>query len=344
MNVAITFVTHTNKPGGAELALRRYLTSTRLPTRVVTLQGEGVWTDLPVEVVPVSGPLELRRELAAQPGVVVANSMRAALFSALSLPRSRTLVYWVRDGLTESAMSPLALFLTTHVTSRRVDHFVANSRWTAGTITAALGRTEEDISVAYSPSGVAADTLPDPRGRPIHPLKLLYLGRISPWKGPDVAVRALGVLHERGVGATLTIAGAAHFGEEAYADRLARLSLEVEGVQLHGHVHDVPSLLREHDLLVHCSVRPEPFGQVIVQALAHGLPVVSSGVGGPAEILQDCPVDPTYEPDDPEALADAVRVVLGDYERMSRWGLERARLFTDRAAVAVADQIFDQWM
>src|SRR5690606_31438126 len=102
------------------------------------------------------------------------------------------------------------------------------------------------------------------RSRPHSPLRLLYLGRLAPWKAPHVAVRALGELRTLGIRATLTIAGGVHFGEETYAAELGRLVETEPSATMVGHVDNIGSLLSDHDILVHCSTAPEPFGQVIV--------------------------------------------------------------------------------
>lgn len=324
----ITFVSHTNKPGGGELALRRFLEATSLRVRLVTLEPDGVWLGLDVEVVHARGVNGLRQALRGG-DLVVANSMRAAFLTALVLPRGGRLVYWVRDGLTDSAMSPLALGLTKHVTARRTGHYIANSDWTAGTVREALGVDNDQVHVVHSMSGGKGDVPQRPRTRTHDPLRLLFLGRVTRWKAPDVAVRALGILREHGVAATVTIAGGVHFGEDDYATELRKMVDVEPAATMIGHVDDVQELLDRHDILVHCSIVPEPFGQVIVQGLLAGLPVVATDGGGPREILASATPPLTYPPGDPQALAQAVLGVLEDYEAVSRWALQRSAAYAD---------------
>lgn len=339
MSETITFVSHTNKPGGGELALRRYLEVTDLPVRLVTMEHGGVWDRLACETVHATGGLSLRKALRGG-GLVVVNSMRAAFLTALVAPRGTRLVYWVRDGLTDSAMSPLALALTKHVTARRVSHYVANSQWTAGTVREALGIEPERIDVVHSMCGVTEQMLDrPPRSEPHTPLRLLFLGRISPWKAPDVAIRALAPLRELGIEATLTIAGGSHFGEDEYAAKVAALAAAEPGVSLLGHVDDVQALLGSHDILVHCSTVPEPFGQVIVQGLAAGLPVVATGVGGPQEILESSPARLLYVSGDAASLAQVLTGAVKDFTAISRWATSRAAVFIDEAAASKCDDL-----
>lgn len=335
----VTFLSHTAQPGGAELSLSRYLQATRLPVRLVTMARGAVWEGLPCPVAVAPSLRHVAAALREVDGPVVANSMRAALYAALVSPRRRPLVYWVRDGLTDSAMPSSALWLTRHVTARRVTTYLANSGWTAATVRDALGVGAERVEVVQSLCGVTAAAAAGHRAAAGTPVRLLYLGRLSPWKGAHVAVRAVPLLRAQGLEVTLSIAGEAQFGEHDYVEQLAELARLTDGVTMLGHVDDVPSLLAGHDLTVHCSLRPEPFGQVLVQSIAAGVPVVATADGGPSEILQEAPVDLLYEPGDAAALAGAVRRVLSRYPAVSGWALQRARSYADVAAAARTDAV-----
>lgn len=341
----ITFVSHTSRPGGGELALRRYVEATSLPVRLITLEGGGVWDGLDAPVSVVRGLPGLRSALrGSEGGLVVANSMRAAFLTALVLPRRRRLVYWVRDGLTDSAMSPLALALTRQVTARRATAYIANSAWTAGTVRAALGVPSSAVEVVHSMCGVSEAMLRrPPRTAPHDPLRLLFLGRISRWKAPDVAVRALPLLRAQGIEATLTIAGGVLFGEDDYATELRALVQEEPAATMVGHVEDVVALLGSHDILVHCSTVPEPFGQVIVQGLAAGVPVVATDAGGPSEILTGAPGVLLYESTSASSLVNVIVTILTAYDHFAAWSASRAVTYSDHVLLARTDDTLRHW-
>src|SRR5262249_23564458 len=69
---------------------------------------------------------------------------------------------------------------------------------------------------------------------------------------------------------------------------------------------DIWSELERLDVLVHASVTPEPFGQVILEGMAAAVPVIAARAGGPAEILSDGRTGILFEPNDAVELAAAM--------------------------------------
>jgi glycosyltransferase involved in cell wall biosynthesis len=349
----LLFLSHTAQPGGAELGLRRYLDRTDLHPALLSLGDGPAWGGLgqTVEVRPACGLWRqasvVRRHLeVTRPRVVVANTMRAALLAAVMAPRGVHLTYWVRDGLTEGAMSWLARTMTRYVTLPRTDHFIANSHWTAGSVLAL--RPDAGITVIPTCCGVGKFTVEHayPRAFPAsRPLRILYLGRLAKWKAPHVVIRGAQRLAAAGFPCEVTIAGAALFGEERYERLLAReASSATVPVSMIGHEDDVQGLLATHDVLVHSAVQPEPFGQVIVQAMAQGVPVVATDSGGPAEILDEGRWGALYAPGDVGQLTlrllelcDAQR-----YQEASRAGLQRAMAYTDEQSTRMTDALLTQ--
>ena len=90
----------------------------------------------------------------------------------------------------------------------------------------------------------------------------------------------------------------------------------------HGH-SELPNFLRAGDLLVHASVR-EQFGQVLVEAMACGLPAIAVDRGGPAAIVDDPETGWLVEPDDAEALAACMVAAVNDADDRRQRG-RRAR-------------------
>ena len=130
--------------------------------------------------------------------------------------------------------------------------------------------------------------------------------------------------------------GAALFGESGYADEIAaRLAAPplAGTATLDSFSGDVSEALKDVDIVVNASVIAEPFGQVVVEAIANGVPVVVPDQGGPAEIVEDGLSGLTYGSGDTADLAATIARLAGLpdlYERLSAGGLRRAEVFSPR--------------
>lgn len=169
------------------------------------------------------------------------------------------------------------------------------------------------------------------------PLRLCVIGSLTGGdsKGQHRAVETLGALRERGVEATLSVVGP--ILDQAYAERvrLAARRQEVQGeVELTGPVDDVPTLLREHDILLFCSSQgADVTPLVLMEALAAGRPVIAADVGSVAEVLEDGACGTVVPAEDAAAMATAVLGLVADPERARAQvlrGAERVRLHYDR--------------
>ena len=195
--------------------------------------------------------------------------------------------------------------------ARYVDAAVSCSRFNARTVAARYG-FEPVVVFNGIDTNLFRPTAPDPDivrtdGTPL----LLWVGRLQPWKGVDVALHALQEIPR----AHLMIVG----DGETRAD-LERLA---QGLGLAERVHFLGALPRERlpsiyaaaDLLLATSFASETFGIGLVEAQACGLPVVASRFGGFPEVIDEGHTGLLVPPRDPTALAAAVRTLLNDPER-----------------------------
>jgi hypothetical protein len=202
------------------------------------------------------------------------------------------------------------------------------------------------------PSPVPPSTLP-PRGRRgaaagYEPARLVLVGRLSPRKGTDVAVAALAELRRRGRDVSLDLVGSAFDGYAAFEEtvRAVAASPGLAGrVHFHGFQSDVSRFLAAADIVLVPS-RVEPFGNVAVEALLAGRPLVASGVQGLAEVVRPGRTGLLVPPDDPGALADAVARLLDDWPlavRLAAAGRADAldRFGPDRYRTLIRDVVAD---
>lgn len=157
------------------------------------------------------------------------------------------------------------------------------------------------------------------------PARVAYVGRLRQVKGVAVLVDAWHLLAPRGE-ARLVIAGD---GEErpALAAQIARLSLE-GSVLLAGERADVPAVLREADVYVQPSFQ-EGMPNAVLEAMAAGLPVVATRVGGNEDLVTDGDNGLLVPPGSPAELARAIRRLVDDPALARRMG-ERARARAER--------------
>jgi glycosyltransferase involved in cell wall biosynthesis len=109
---------------------------------------------------------------------------------------------------------------------------------------------------------------------------------------------------------------------------------ELEGaVTLAGYRPDVPDILSAVDLLVNCPKSREGLSVIALEAMATGLPVIATNVGGIPEIVRDGETGLLVPPDDPDALARAMVRLLSDAELASRLADAGARLVREELSV-----------
>jgi glycosyltransferase involved in cell wall biosynthesis len=213
---------------------------------------------------------------------------------------------------------------------------------------AAMGISPRRVSVvpcgvdaAHFHPGADPATAPAPGRARRH--RLLACGRLVPRKGYDLAIRAL----SRIPNTELLLAGGPppeHLDGEPEARRLRELA-DREGVgdrvHLLGAVDPgrMPALMRSADLVL-CTPVYEPFGIVPLEAMACAVPVVATDVGGHRDSVADGRTGRLVAPGDPDAVAAAVRDLLGSDRVRRRYGTAgRARVLARFTWPRVADGV-----
>jgi glycosyltransferase involved in cell wall biosynthesis len=190
-----------------------------------------------------------------------------------------------------------------HALYRRVDGWIAP--------TSQILKTLQPLSPKLSaviPNWVDVEKF-EYRPHPLHsPLTVGVLGQISPHKGYDDAVEAM---RELGAGFRLIAAGK---GDPKYVEALKEKSVDLQ-VDFPGFV-SLPDFFEAVDVLAVPSWE-EPFGIVLLEAMAAGIPVIATDRGGPLDIIPSALHGILVPPRNPGALANAIRCLAGDEERRS---------------------------
>lgn len=284
------------------------------------------------------------RKLAARTDAEVlhANSIRAGLI-AVAAGRGRVpVVAHVRDCL-----PPGPLSAATKTVLARADVLIANSKYTKS----ALGRAGRGARVIYNP--VDLSQFDDPEHRRQEARDRLGLGegpvltviaQITPWKGQVDAIEAAAKLASEFPGLRLLLVGSAKFdspstrhNNQSYLRQLHQLAaargLE-EAVVFTGERSDIPQVLAATDIVLAPSWE-EPFGRSIVEAMAAGVPVLATDVGGPAEILGPGENGPgiVLPPKQPKAWSEMIRVLLKNPHQLSEMGRVGTRTARERFGI-----------
>lgn len=183
------------------------------------------------------------------------------------------------------------------------DRIVVLSAYAARTFEAA-GAGEGVVAVPpgvdlhrFRPSETARGVGSEPDRRP---LRLLYVGRLELLKGLPYLLEAVGLLEPGTV--ELDLVGPVLPEMEPVLERLAGPGVRIRGA---ADVREVPARYREADALVLPSLS-DAFGLVVLEAMASGIPVITTGAVGAAELVRDGEDGFVVPVRDPEALAERI--------------------------------------
>jgi glycosyltransferase involved in cell wall biosynthesis len=260
-----------------------------------------------------------------------------ALFGGVARPAGVPGSFWVHDAA-----------VGRHWTERwakrtQPDIAICNSHYTARTLSPLYAGVP--VSVVYAPVDVSPARLTPLERSAVRAefdttadaVVIAQASRMQSWKGHEVAIEALEQLRERPDWVWWVIGGPQRPAERAYVESLVasvrRLGI-AHRVRWVGQRDDVRRLLAACDLLCQPNLTPEPFGVVFIEALAAGLPVVTSDAGGAAEIVdRSCGV--LVPAGDSAALAAALERLIVDptfRADLAANAHERARRLSDPAA------------
>lgn len=371
----VVYLTHVARLSGAEIALLRTLPALQDDVEAHVILGEdgplvqaiediGVSVEvLPMptrardvrkDTVKVGGlspksvavalqyTVGMRRRLRElQPDLVHTNSLKAALYGGVAGRMAGVPVVWhIRDRIAADYLPAAAVRLVRTAARVLPTVIVANSKTTLSTLPSA--RRGRVVTNAVVNDAIPSKRLVVPTGE--RPFRVGLVGRLSPWKGQDLFLKAFAEAFGQDQKVEAWVIGIAMFDEHKYADSLPGLADRLgiaDRVEFRGFHEDVWSEIAQLDVLVHCSLIPEPFGQVVVEGMATGVPVIAAAAGGPAEIITN-EVDGILTPvGDSYALGMAMRRLHDDPElriRLAKAGLETASHYTPENT---AKQILD---
>ncbi len=148
-------------------------------------------------------------------------------------------------------------------------------------------------------------------------------GRLTPWKGHDIFMIAAKKVLSRFPEAHALIVGGPTPEDPNFDGRLKVMSSAYgisSRITFTGYRRDIPAIMRACHVVVQCSIKPEPFGLAVLEAMACGIPVVAAANGGPMEMIRDGIEGHLFPTGEANFLEEKIVAVLSNSESASKLG------------------------
>lgn len=214
------------------------------------------------------------------------------------------------------------------VMNKYADLIVANSKSTGN----ALKVNKKKIRVVYN--AVEKDSFISKKKH--ETLVVGMAGRINRWKGQKLFVDMAEIVHKRFPKVIFEIAGEAYAGEEYLKEELQQYIHDKQldsNVRVLGQVNNMKEFYEGLDVFVLPSIQPEPFGLVVVEAMAYEIPIVATNHGGPVEIVTEGEDGYLVEFDTANQMAEKVEYLLSNEKLREQMGKHGAKKQKDKFSV-----------
>lgn len=253
----------------------------------------------------------------SKPAIIHTTGIKCHLLAMATNAFHHVPVLWhLRDILPTGIIRKIFKFIS----SRPNLSIVANSKATAGVF---VPRTRE-IPVIYN--GLDPSTYKRNPNRKFHAAFGIpadapivgMLGVVARWKGQTDFIRMAKHLIDSGSNARFVIVGDKIYdttGDHGFKGELTAMIRELglaDRVFMAGFEKDAVSAINALDVLVHASIRPEPFGRVVLEAMAIGIPVIASALGGVLELVEDGKTGLLYPAGNVTRMAECTTRLLQD--------------------------------
>jgi glycosyltransferase involved in cell wall biosynthesis len=279
---------------------------------------------------------------AGDPQVVHTNGLKMHVLGAWARPRGSAVLWHLHDFVRRRPFAARLLQRYAH----RCSSVVANSRSVAEDARHVCG---SDVSIhpvwnavdleRFSPVGPALDLdalaqLPPAAGV----IRVGLVATYARWKGHHTFLKAVAMARPSLPIRAYVIGGPVYAtaGSQTSLTELRDLAAALgigSRVGFTGFVDDTSAAMRSLDVVVHASTDPEPFGLVIVEAMACGRAVIASMAGGVVELTQPGVNVMGHQPGDARSLAQAIEALVGDAAlraRLGQAGRDTAERFFNR--------------
>ncbi len=211
---------------------------------------------------------------------------------------------------------------------------ILNSRFSMRVLTDSIPRLARRSRVVYN--GIPGPSVVVPaRLELVGPVRLLFLGRLSPRKGPQVAIEACRQLSNAGVDVRLDLLGSVYPGYEWFEKELRYAVTSAalgDRVTFRGFVPDIWASVADCDVVLIPSTVDEPFGNTAVEAVLAARPLVVSTTSGLQEAAAGYESAQAVDPTRPDLWAAAVRSVIASWPEFRMTAIDDASTAEQRHA------------
>jgi glycosyltransferase involved in cell wall biosynthesis len=276
-----------------------------------------------------------------RPDAVYVNTITAPLWLLLPRILRRYTVCHIHEGEASASRAVLRLL---NLPLLLADDLIINSEFSRAVLADVFPKLAARTSVVYN-SVRGPQSVQSPRPDLLAPIRLLYVGRLSPRKGVDIAIDALAELKARGVEANLGLVGAVFPGYEWFRvdlEEKVRARQLGELVTFQGFQRDTWPFAAAADILLVPSAVDEPFGNTAVEAALAARPCVVSDLAGLKEATYGLGGVIRVPAGSALAIADAIEQIVRDWQGFRDRALEDREFATARySANAYTKQILD---
>lgn len=237
-------------------------------------------------------------------------------------------IWWINDIIAREFFSPIVMMAFSFMARRYASHLVTVSERGKEALIS-LGIKAKKITTIHN--GIDANfyqrtndlALRHQLGIPDDAFVVTTLGRITPWKGQRIFVQAAKALAKQRPNTYFLIIGGIFNEDQAYADSLkadiasANLGSRLQLVEF---CKDVTQAYAASNLFVHCALKPEPFGRVLIEAMSSEVPVVGARDGGVKEIIKDGETGIFVTPGNVEEYINAMSSLIDNPQRTLAMG------------------------
>ena len=205
------------------------------------------------------------------------------------------------------------------------------------TVAASLAGRVPAAQLEIIPNGVEATPV-EPVARTDRGPLVVWCGRLQRWKGAHLFLDAARQVLDARPDARFAVVGGTMFGMEPEYPQELKARAETLGLrsvlEFTGQVPDARRWLAAASVVVHCSVTPDPFPLVVLEAMMQSRPIVAFAQGGPAEAILDGETGRVTPPLDTAALAASIVGLLNQPDLLDRMGQAARRLALERYEVS----------